>query len=547
MKKINYVEAKQKFIEQGRDDIELLEEGYVSWKRADAVFLDKVIGEIFYAEAHNVYAQRSSHPKRIQEQRKQTCIEKYGVEYSSQAETVKDKVKATNLERFGTEYVFGSKEIQEQIRKTNMEKYGVEYCSQREDVKEKVIATCLERFGTEHPSQSDEIKFKMKETSVENYGVAYPSQNKAVKEKTKKTLQDRYGVSSPFQLPGIMEKSNATQMERYGVDHYWARDAKRITETGQPVNEWYALLPDPKPTYGAFLFSYKGQLEVPLAELETIMSNYRNHKSTLEVLTEKVLGISVYNRKPAEISVNYRPDFKLNETVYVNVDGLYWHSENQKDKNYHLNLRKEFEKNNLIMFQFREDEVFNKPNIVKSIVSNKLGKCSIKLMARKTTIKTVSQLEAKVFLNENHLMGSVNARHIGLHDKEDKLVAILSYKRRKNAMNIERYCSLVNCSISGGFSKLISYLENNCLTPEITEIHNWVDLRYGTGVHLLTKEFTQRTETLGWSWTNGASTFNRLKCRANMDARKLPEKKHAEELGWYRIYDAGQRLYVKIL
>ena len=180
-------------------------------------------------------------------------------------------------------------------------------------------------------------------------------------------------------------------------------------------------------------------------------------------------------------------------------------------------------------------------------VSNKLGKCSIKLMARKTTIKTVSQLEAKVFLNENHLMGSVNARHIGLHDKEDKLVAILSYKRRKNAMNIERYCSLVNCSISGGFSKLISYLENNCLTPEITEIHNWVDLRYGTGVHLLTKEFTQRTETLGWSWTNGASTFNRLKCRANMDARKLPEKKHAEELGWYRIYDAGQRLYVKSL
>lgn len=547
MKKTSFEEAKRRFVEQGREDIELLEENYKSWKRDKATFFDKIIGEIFWASPQSVYNQQSMHPKRSLERRRQTNLGKYGNVCSLHGNETEEKTKKTNLEKYGTEYASQSSLVRNKIRNTNLEKYGVENPSQIEEIKEKKRNTCLGNYGTNYPSQSDEIKFKMKQSSLLAYGTEYPSQNKAVKEKTKKTLQDRYSVSSPFQLPDVMEKAHSVQLERYGVEHYWARDTKKITETGQPVHEWYALLSEPKPAYGGFLSPFKGAVSVSLRELEELMNNYKNHKSKLEVLAEKVLGISVYNRKPAEISVNYRPDFKLSETVYANVDGLYWHSEHQKDKKYHLNLRKEFEKNNLTIFQFREDEIFNKPSIVKSIVANKLGQCSVKLMARKTVVKVVSRAEAKVFLAENYLMGTVNAKHIGLYDKEDKLVSLLSYKRRKTAMNVERYCSALNCSISGGFSKLLSYLERNCLSPNIIEIHNWVDLRYGTGTHLLSKGFTQRTETLGWSWTDGTNVFNRLKCKDNMDARKLPEKKHAEELGWYRIYDAGQRLYIKTL
>jgi hypothetical protein len=466
MKKLDYLQAKQKFADQGRNDIELIEENYRSWKREKAAFLDKVIGEIFWALPFNVYNQHSTHPKRALEQRKLTNIEKYGNSCSLHGKTAAAK---------------------------------------------------------------------------------------KVQEKTLTSIRKRYGknITCVFQSKEIKDKSSDSLIGKYGVTNISQLRKKTVIETEEYVEDWLAKQCDPKPasyqSFGAmFLFGLERK-DFSLLELEEYLSVFRSSKTKLETFAEKLFETNHYNKKPPEQKIDYRPDFKLSETVYANVDGLYWHSENQKDKNYHFNLRKEFEKNNLTMFQFREDEIFNKSNIVKSIVSNKLGKCSIKLMARKTTIKTVSQLEAKVFLNENHLMGSVNAKHIGLYDKEDKLVAILSYKRRKNAMNIERYCSLVNCSISGGFSKLISHLENKCLTPEITEIHNWVDLRYGTGVHLLTKRFTQRTETLGWSWTDGTNTFNRLKCRANMDARKIPEKKHAEELGWYRIYDAGQRLYVKIL
>ena len=121
----------------------------------------------------------------------------------------------------------------------------------------------------------------------------------------------------------------------------------------------------------------------------------------------------------------------------------------------------------------------------------------------------------------------------------------MSYRQSKTVMKIERFCSKLDFSVQGGFSKLLSYIETNCMGSSIKEIHNWVDLRYGTGKHLVNKGFVMTKETLGWKWTDGYQTFNRLSCRANMDHRRLSEKEHAKEFGWYRIYDAGQRLYVK--
>ena len=41
-------------------------------------------------------------------------------------------------------------------------------------------------------------------------------------------------------------------------------------------------------------------------------------------------------------------------------------------------------------------------------------------------------------------------------------------------------------------------MEKNCIDPHIAEIHNWVDLRYGTGNHLLEKGFRKIKDTQGW-------------------------------------------------
>lgn len=207
---------------------------------------------------------------------------------------------------------------------------------------------------------------------------------------------------------------------------------------------------------------------------------------------------------------------------------------------YHYEMRKDYEDEDRRILQFRADEVHNKLHIVESMINNSIGK-SIKIYARKCEIKEVNHSQAKDFLIENHMMGSFTAKHIGLFFN-DEIVSLISYRSYKDKISVDRFCGKINHSVIGGFGKLMKVLE---LQTGKLPIHYWVDLRYGTGSFLLNQRFEFVRETLGFSWTDGRSTFNRRRCRANMDERKLTEKEHAEELGLFKIYDAGQRLYIK--
>ena len=232
--------------------------------------------------------------------------------------------------------------------------------------------------------------------------------------------------------------------------------------------------------------------------------------------------------------------FLQNENIGIEYNGLHWHSDQFKDPDYHLKKRQMFESIGIKLLQFNDDEWLFKKDIVKSMIKAKLGLITEKINARDCEIRVVVNKSANQFLNNNHLMGTLSGiSHVGLfRDKE--LVCILSYKIKKDVLKIERFASKINTIVRGGFEKLLKSIDK----ARVREIHNWVDLRYGTGLHLLNKGFRLEKETLGWKWTDGKNTYNRLKCRANMDSRRLTERQHAEELGWHRIYDAGQRLFI---
>ena len=315
-----------------------------------------------------------------------------------------------------------------------------------------------------------------------------------------------------------------------------------IKETGEHFKSYFDSKPEPKPSI-ITVSRYFGNVEISLKDLDEFISDFKDNKTSLEILFENLMNVKHFNLKP-NLTINYRPDFKLSETVFVNVDGLYWHDELNKGKDYHFNMRKDFEKKNLRLFQFYQNELLDKPEIIKSILCNVLGNIETKIFARKCEIRQVLHKDAVLFLNQNHLMGPIKAKHIGLY-YESELVSLMSYKVKNNTLKIERFCSKVNVSVVGGFSKILTHIEKNI--DNIAEIHNWVDLRYGTGEHLESKGFVKIKETIGWKWTDYKTTFNRLACRANMDERKMTESQYAKEKKWFKIYDAGQRLWVKIL
>lgn len=225
--------------------------------------------------------------------------------------------------------------------------------------------------------------------------------------------------------------------------------------------------------------------------------------------------------------------------IAIEYNGLYWHS--LKPSRFHLEKREALNKHGIALFQVNSDEWKFKKEIVKSMLEVRLGVSPNKLNARDLVFNKVPKNVADAFLLENHLMGTVQAvSHYGLY-LGSQLVALMSVKIKQNDLDISRFCTLRGYVVRGGFSKLLSAIPKE----GIQRILSFVDLRYATGNSLLNSGFTRKSVSLGWKWTDYLHTYNRLKCRANMDERRLTEKEHALELGLVRIYDAGQALFIK--
>ncbi len=232
------------------------------------------------------------------------------------------------------------------------------------------------------------------------------------------------------------------------------------------------------------------------------------------------------------------------KNLAIEYNGLYWHSDQQKPKNYHLKKREYFDSQGVRLLQIYENEWRDKRPIVESIILAKLGQSGQKYQARKLDIRPVPNKAAQAFLLENHLMGGYkSAAFVGLYDK-DELVSLLGYKKYKGGIDISRFCNKTGCSVAGGYSRLVQAAVD-ATNPEF--VQSYVDLRYGNGKTLEGMGFTLEKVTPGWSWSDCFGVYNRLRCRANMDERGLSEAEHAEELGWFRVYDSGQAKYIKRL
>ena len=113
------------------------------------------------------------------EKMKKTCLEKYGVEYSTQTKQMKEKSSKTKLERYGNEkYVNIEKRI-----KTNKEKYGGNAPLCDENVRNKMLETNIRKYGVYNVFQNEDVKSQIIETNIRKYGVQYPMMSKDIQNK----------------------------------------------------------------------------------------------------------------------------------------------------------------------------------------------------------------------------------------------------------------------------------------------------------------------------------------------------------------------------
>ena len=152
--------------------------------------------------------------------------------------------------------------------------------------------------------------------------------------------------------------------------------------------------------------------------------------------------------------------------IAIEFNGLYWHCDIFKDKNYHLNKTLMMNNMGYRLIHIFEDEWLNKKDICKSIIMNIFGKNTKKIYARKCAIKEISNKESKEFLNENHIQGYCTSKQqLGLFENK-KLVSVMTFRKNRSSspagsknyeFELLRFCCLKYTSVIGAASKLFGY------------------------------------------------------------------------------------------
>ena len=266
------------------------------------------------------------------------------------------------------------------------------------------------------------------------------------------------------------------------------------------------------------------------------------------------LGVLVINRKKIE---NNELDIYIPlSNIGIEYNGLFWHSEKQgKHSKWHLNKADFFKTQNIQLITIWEDDWLFKPEIVKSIIINKLGK-SNRIFARKCTIKEVSSEASGNFLNKNHLQGRCNdSIRYGLYYK-DELVSLMTFGRKRMILNslseennweLLRFCNKLNFSVIGGASKLFNHFKKN---------HNFInmisyanrDISDGKLYENLNFKFIKKTAP-GYWWCKDnhkhhRSNFMKHKIVEKSNYNKTTESKEMIKRGYFKVWNAGNLKYI---
>ena len=492
--------------------------------------------------------------KIVQEKSKKTVRDRYDVHHVMHIPEVKDKVSNTLLERYGVNYTLEIPCAREKLKNTVMTIYGSEWYYQSDDFKEKYKKTMLERHGVEYPMHSKKIVDKLNNTIMALYNSVWYYQSEDFKEKYKKTMMERYGVEHALKSPDIvnkvMESITRNSIKKHGTK---SPMQKHYTDIGKQLLNDPELFQEYLDKYTVYelqeifgcksstIYEYVKQfnLTIPIRT----GSSYENILS--EILTENGIDHVRQDRTiipPKEIDI-----FIPSANLAIEINGLYWHSDKFKDKNYHYSKWKECHDNGIQLLSIMEDEFVNRSNTWISKILHICNKSKERIHARKCDIVELGKDGVYDFVEKYHLQGFSLAKHYYGAYYDNELVAMMSFTNTRNNKEIQmnRFCLKNGVVISGIANRLLkAYITDY----DINEIVTYSDNRYSDGgiyrqmgfemVNTIPPDYSyvkgmERLHKSGFKKSNIASKFG-------MDMSTKTEREAMEELGFVRIYDCGK-------
>lgn len=478
---------------------------------------------------------------------KKTMVERWGVEYALQSEYLKNKAKKTNLDKFGYENPFMD---HQRISEKFNDKYGVSHPSQVESIYKKIENTNLLKFGYKSVLSSPDIREKIKLSNLIKFG-GHPMKDINILNKMKNTNLKKYGHEFVLSVPEKRDVIKNTNLEKFGVENPMmseeirkgfiiSTDANYIKYIGSNYS-LFNCISGHEFTIHIDNFHSRTKNKIKLCTVCNPIGDSRSIKEDelYNFISSNYSGDIVRGyRDKLEIDI-YLPELKLG----LEFNGIYWHSDKYKDKNYHSDKTKYFLEKGIRIIHIWEDDWSFNCDILKSQIKNWLGKNETNIFARRC--KVVQLKSVSNFLNNNHVQGfDRSSLKLGLY-YNDELVSVMTFNnfegRKKMTVggwNISRFCNKIETSVVGGASKLLKYFIKNYNPIRIV---SYADRDWSIGCLYYQLGFSNINESLpDYKYV----VDNRRVHKSNFKKSKLKynctENEYINSIGVYKIWDCGK-------
>ena len=434
------------------------------------------------------------------------------------------------------------------VKLTNNKIYGGNSPFNSEEVKEKSKNSMLKKYGVDNIFKNLEY---ISDKTFDKYGVNHISKLDSTKNKISNTNKERYGVTTPIILKENRVKNNESKLINFDIKY---SELNIIKNHGDNIGIICDECNNEFEINRTLLF-YRFNNSInpcvicnPISELKSI-----KEKELANFI--KSLNIDIIESDRKILNTHELDIYIPSHNLAIEFDGLYWHNELYKNKNYHLNKTIECEKLGIQLIHVFEDEWLFKRDIVESRIKNLLGISDNRIYARKCIIKEVKTKDKTKFLNDNHIQGTVGSKvNLGLYYNEE-LVSIITFSNGRIIMNgdnskyeLLRFCNKLNYNVIGGASKLLTYFVKNY---EPKEIISYADRRWSIGnlYKQLGFDLTHNSQPNYYYIVNNKRKY-RFAYRKDLLVKEgydsnLTEHEIMKDRGIYRIYDCGNIVFNK--
>lgn len=350
---------------------------------------------------------------------KDTMLKEYGVDNAGKSAELRDKAKQTNLQLYGIEHASQSEIVKERMYDTNIRKYGVKIPTQNKEIRDKIDATIKEKYGADSIFASQDFKIKRGLALMQKYPNGIIPVTPEIIEKRKQTSIRLYGVDSPMKSSEIAMRNKASKIKSgrtpnspdvvYAAQLTKARNDPRYAKTLdiQERRSHYSdadIMEHCRQYSQSAMYVYLhrfGLLEPYMSAVERILVERLKDVIEGEIVIH-FRGDDNFDTTPILTDGNCRefdvmlPEFR----IVIEVDGLYYHNKDKKEKFYHLDKRLIAAKNGFHLINFTDVDVTEDPDkCIERILSeiedipdfNKLK--NLKVEDFKVTLRTQNGFE----------------------------------------------------------------------------------------------------------------------------------------------------------